>query len=125
MFLAAAIEYHATVITKQSHTSGLPIGIDATCSGLQHLASMTRDRTAAAQVNVIKGASDGPSDGYKTVAEAALKYIEDKEIHPYMDRKTTKRTVMTVPYGVSRDSARAYIREALHAKGFDLSIPSG
>ena len=43
MFLAAAIEYHATVITKQRHTSGLPIGIDATCSGLQHLASMTRD----------------------------------------------------------------------------------
>ena len=122
MFLAAAIEYHACVITKQRHTSGLPIGIDATCSGLQHLASMTRDRNAAEQVNVIKGAGDGPSDGYKTVAEASLKYIEDTSIHPFMDRKTTKRTVMTVPYGVSRDSARAYIREALHAKGFDLSI---
>ena len=122
MFLAAAIEYHACVITQQRHTSGLPIGIDATCSGLQHLSSMTRDKEAAKQVNVIKGDQDGPSDGYKTVAEAALKYIEDVSIHPYMDRKTTKRTVMTVPYGVSRDSARAYIREALHDKGFDLSI---
>lgn len=122
MFLAACIEYHACVITKTKQTSGLPIGIDATCSGLQHLSSMTRDAVAAKQVNVIRGDQDGPSDGYKTVAEAAIKYIEDESIHPYMNRKITKRTVMTVPYGVSRDSARAYIREALHDAGFDLSI---
>ena len=123
MFLAAAIEYHQCVIQGSKTTSGLPIGIDATCSGLQHLSSMTRDREAAKQVNVIRGDSDRPSDGYKTVAEAAIRYIEDPVLHQYMDRKTTKRTVMTVPYGVSRDSARSYIREALIEKGCDLSVP--
>ena len=41
-FLAAAIEYKACVIDGTKPTSGLPIGIDATCSGLQHLAAMTR-----------------------------------------------------------------------------------
>lgn len=122
-FLAAAIEYHACVIQGSKSTSGLPIGIDATCSGLQHLSSMTRDANAAKQVNVIRGAEDKPSDGYKTVAEAALKYIEDETIHPFMNRKITKRTVMTVPYGVSRDSARGYIREALADAGVDLSVP--
>ena len=106
--------------TKQ--TSGLPIGIDATCSGLQHLASMTLDRTAAAQVNVVRGTEDRPADGYRTVAAAACKYIKDPEVHDYIDRKTTKRTVMTSPYGVSRNSARDYIRSALIEKGFDLSI---
>ena len=121
MFLAAAIEYHACVIQGSKSTSGLPIGIDATCSGLQHLSSMTRDAVAAKQVNVIRGDEDKPSDGYKTVAEAACKYLTD-DIIPYMNRKITKRTVMTVPYGVSRDSARNYIREALYAAGFDLTI---
>ena len=40
-FLAAAIEYKACVIDSTKPTSGLPIGIDATCSGLQHLSAMT------------------------------------------------------------------------------------
>ena len=121
-FLAAAIEYHACCIASTKQTSGLPIGIDATCSGLQHLSSMTLDRTAAKEVNVVRGDEDRPSDGYRTVAEAAIKHIKDKSVHPFIDRKTTKRTVMTVPYGVSRDSARDYIRQALREKGFDLSI---
>ena len=120
-FLAAAIEYHECVIACTKPTSGLPIGIDATCSGLQHLASMTRDAVAAKQVNVIKGDQDKPSDGYKTVAGVACKYLPE-DLHQWMTRKVTKRTVMTTPYGVSRDSARNYIREALHDAGFDLSI---
>ena len=120
-FLAAAIEYYQCVITATKPTSGLPIGIDATCSGLQHLASMTRDATAAKQVNVVRGDEDKPSDGYKTVAQVACKYL-DEDIHQWMTRKVTKRTVMTTPYGVSRDSARTYIKQALHEAGFDLSI---
>lgn len=122
-FLAAAIEYHQCCIACTKTTSGLPVGIDATCSGLQHLASMTRDRVAAKEVNVVRGDEDKPSDGYKTVAQASIKYIDDPDIHPYMNRKVTKRTVMTTPYGVSRDSARDYIKKALKEEGFDLSIP--
>ncbi|AGK86693.1 RNA polymerase [Synechococcus phage S-CBP42] len=121
-FLAACLEYHACCIACTKQTSGLPIGIDATCSGLQHLASMTLDRTAAEQVNVVRGAEDRPADGYRTVAEVAIRYIDDETVHPFIDRKVTKRTVMTVPYGVSRTSARDYIRSALIEKKFDLSI---
>ena len=122
-YLASCLEYKACVIDGTKKTSGLPVGIDATCSGLQHLASMTRDLTAAREVNCVRGVEDKPSDGYKTVAEAALKYIDDPEIHPFIDRKVTKRTCMTKPYGCSRDSSRTYIKQALKDAGFDLSIP--
>ena len=122
-FLASCFEYYDTVITGRKQTSGHPCGLDATCSGLQHLASMTRDLKAAREVNCVRGEEDKPSDGYLAVAKAAMKYIDDPEIHPFMTRKVTKRTVMTVPYGVSRDSARKYVRQALRDAGFDLSIP--
>jgi DNA-directed RNA polymerase len=121
-FLAACLEYHLCVITGVKTTSGLPVGKDATCSGLQHLAAMTLDDTAGSQVNLRRTEVDAPSDGYKTVAEAAIPLL-DPEVHEYITRATTKRTVMTVPYGVSRDSARKYIREALRTAGMDMSVP--
>jgi len=123
-FLAAAMEFYHCVINPTKGTSGLGCGVDATCSGLQHLASMTRDLTAAREVNCVEGAEDKPSDGYLTVAKQALTHLEDlPEVHPFITRKVTKKVTMTVPYGVSRDSARDYVREALKDAGFDLSIP--
>jgi DNA-directed RNA polymerase len=119
-FLAACFEYHACCIAKTKTTSGLPVGIDATCSGLQHLSAMTGDGEAAALVNVTPTAV--PADGYKTVAEQAKKHLDTK-FHQYLSRKVTKRTVMTTPYGVTRHSARGYIREALKEAGCDLSEP--
>jgi DNA-directed RNA polymerase len=109
-FLAACREYWECVITKQKSTSGLPIGIDATCSGLQHLSALTYDRGAAKMVNVVP--TEKPTDAYAIVAEAAKAYLPPK-YHPLMTRKVTKRTVMTTPYGVTQDSARGYIREEL------------
>lgn len=109
-FLAACHEYWECVITKKKTTSGLPIGIDATCSGLQHLSALTYDRGAAEMVNVVPTAK--PTDAYAIVAEKAKEYLPEK-YHPLMNRKVTKRTVMTTPYGVTMDSARGYIREEL------------
>ncbi len=121
-FLAAALEYYDCVINPTKQTSGLPIGVDATCSGLQHLSLMTLDEEAALEVNVKGRNPDKPADGYATVAEEAKKHLPE-ELHPYLKRGTTKRCVMTTPYGVSRDSARKYIRKALKELGLDLSIP--
>jgi DNA-directed RNA polymerase len=121
-FLAACFEYHACCIEATKQTSGLPIGVDATCSGLQHLSLLTLDYNAAREVNVVSSGHDEPSDGYRTVAEVARTHL-DEDIHPFITRSETKRTVMTTPYGVSRDSARKYIKKALKEVGFDLSIP--
>jgi DNA-directed RNA polymerase len=114
-FLAAALEYSQCVIHKTKKTSGLPVSVDATCSGLQHLSALALDRTAAEMVNVVP--TDKPSDGYAIVAEKA-KEILPQHLHPLMNRKLTKRTVMTTPYGVTENSARDYIRQEL--KGVEL-----
>lgn len=116
-FLASCFEYYECCIVGTRTTSGLPVGIDATCSGLQHLAAMTGDATAAALVNVLP--TDVPADGYRTVAEQAKKHL-DAKYHDWMTRKVTKRTVMTTPYGVTRHSARGYILGALKEAGCPL-----
>jgi len=114
-FIAAVLEYDQCVIKGIKKTSGLPVSVDATCSGLQHLSALALDRTAAEMVNVVP--TDKPSDGYKIVAEKA-KEILPEHLHNHITRKVTKRTVMTTPYGVTENSARDYIRQEL--KGVEL-----
>ena len=114
-FIAAVLEYYQCVITHTKKTSGLPVSVDATCSGLQHLSALALDRTAAEMVNVVP--TDKPSDGYRIVAEKA-KDILPEHLHPLLTRKVTKKTVMTTPYGVTESSARNYIRQEL--KGVKL-----
>ena len=69
-FLAACEEYYAVVIKKFRKTTGLCVAVDATCSGLQILAGLARDRSTACLVNVVPG--DKPADAYKTVANAMI-----------------------------------------------------
>ena len=63
--------------------------------------------------------SDRPQDAYKIVAEQASPHCP-RSIQPYMDRKTVKRVVMTVPYNAKPFSNRGYIREALKEKGVEI-----
>ena len=114
-FLAAAKEFHQCVITKEKSTSGLPVSVDATCSGLQHLSALALDKKAAEMVNVVPTAK--PSDGYAIVAQVAKEQLPE-HLHSLITRKVTKRTVMTTPYGVKEGSARDYIRQEL--KGVEL-----
>ena len=81
---------------------------------------MTLDGNGGSLVNLTPG--EKPMDGYKTVAEYAAKLL-DKPQDSWMNRKVSKRTCMTVPYGVSRNSSRAYIRKELVDQGRDLSEP--
>ena len=109
-FLAACDEYYHCVINCSRHTTGLPIAVDATCSGLQILAGLARDKGTAALVNVLP--SDKPQDAYRSVLEA----MEDipPRLSEWMDRGVTKRSVMTIPYNATMQSSRDYIRDALH-----------
>jgi DNA-directed RNA polymerase len=116
-FLAACEEYYACVLAcTRSHT-GLFVATDATCSGLQILAGLARDKSTAQLVNVLPG--NKPQDAYKVVAEAATPNCPES-IRPYMDRKTVKRVVMTVPYNAKPYSNRGYIKDALKEKGVEI-----
>ena len=113
-FLAACEEYYYCVLKRTRTCTSLPVATDATCSGLQILAGLARDKNTAKLVNVVP--SDEPQDAYRVVAEAAIPDCP-KDVRPYMDRKTVKRVVMTVPYNAKPFSNRGYIKDALKEKG--------
>ena len=117
-FLAACEEYHACVLTCSRQFTNLMVATDATCSGLQILSGLARDKSTAKLVNVVP--SDKPQDAYKVIAEHAKPNVPDC-IKQHMDRKVTKRTVMTIPYNAKPYSNRSYIREALKEKGVDVT----
>jgi DNA-directed RNA polymerase len=117
-FLAAAEEYYHCVVLADRQFTRLMVATDATCSGLQILAGLARDKSTARLVNVLP--SDKPQDAYKVVSEEATPYCPES-IQPYMDRKVVKRVVMTVPYNAKPFSNRGYIRDALAEKGVEIS----
>ena len=116
-FLAACEEYYSVVLTEERQTTGLFVATDATCSGLQILAGLARDKETAQLVNVLP--SDRPQDAYAKVADTAKPNCPI-HIQKVMDRKTVKRTVMTIPYNAKPYSNRSYIRDALLEKGIEI-----
>ena len=117
-FLASCEEYYAVVTKRTRNTTRLFVATDATCSGLQILAGLARDRKTAQLVNVLP--SERPQDAYKVVAETAKPCIPPS-LHNVWDRKCVKRTVMTIPYNAKPFSNRSYIRDALKEKGVEIN----
>ncbi len=120
-FLAACEEYYAVVTKRTRNTTRLFVATDATCSGLQILAGLARDRKTAQLVNVLP--SERPQDAYKVVAEES-KSSCPIHIQQVMDRKVVKRTVMTIPYNAKPFSNRSYIKDALKEKGIEIDKDS-
>ena len=116
-FMAACDEYYHCLIACDRHWTRLPIATDATCSGLQILAGLAKDKSTASLVNVLPG--ERPQDAYKVIADEAKPNCPES-IQPHMDRKVTKRTVMTVPYNAKPFSNRGYIRDALKEKDIEI-----
>ena len=117
LFLAACEEYDACCLRQTRNLTSLPVATDATCSGLQILAGLARDKSTARLVNVVP--SEKPQDAYAVVAEVSCPYIPEK-YRAVWDRKCVKRTVMTIPYNAKAFSNRSYIKAALEEKGVDV-----
>ena len=116
-FLAACDEYYHCILIKDRTTTGGIVATDATCSGLQILAGLARDKSTASLVNVIP--STKPQDAYAVVANTAAPFCPNS-IRNHMDRKVVKRVVMTVPYNAKPFSNRGYIKDALKEKGIEI-----
>lgn len=107
---------------------------DGACNGLQHFSAMLRDPVGGCAVNLCP--SEKPSDIYAKVAEvvtAKLRLIASskgeivtKDVPPrsaqqwaeawlafLVDRKTTKRSVMVLPYGGTQYSTREFVEDAI------------
>jgi hypothetical protein len=105
-------------LNTQSH---LPIFLDATCNGLQHLAALGRDLNVAYLVNMTESsATDNPQDIYSYVIpsiEEQLKAIaESNQEHDVLKnikftRAMVKKSIMTIPYSITAYGIADYLEE--------------
>lgn len=117
-FVAACREITQMWRTGSGFVSSLPIAMDATTQGLQIYSMLLRDPVAALATNVIP--ADRPSDPYKFVADKVIAKLQSsdeplaKQLLAFgIDRTTTKRQTMTLPYGLTLHSCIGYTREWL------------
>lgn len=126
-FLAWCFEYADWKADPKGFKSALPVGLDGSCNGLQHLSAMTRDTVGGAATNLLP--ADTMQDIYGRVAKAAetrmaaFSYLGEgadeaaqkkeairlKWLEHGISRSAVKRSVMTTPYGVTRRSATDYV----------------
>jgi DNA-directed RNA polymerase len=135
-FLQACMEWKGYINEGPEFHTSLPITIDGSCNGIQHLAAMSLDPVAGAMVNLIPASK--PADIYGSVAERLITNLaadlESNEpgLPPnprYPDgpaswtnkqwanawigfgitRKLTKRPTMVQPYGGMMSSCQDYI----------------
>ena len=124
-FLAWCKDWEGFIKYGEAYVSKIPVAFDGSCSGLQHYSAMLRDEKTGAAVNLTPG--EKPSDVYAMVAEEVLKAVTDdaengtedelklvKDKPKFIEgtknlatqwleyginRKVTKRAVMTLCYG--------------------------
>ena len=110
-FLAFALEWKGYREVGDSFVSKIPVALDGSCSGLQHFSAMLRDQIGGKAVNLVP--SDTPQDVYGLVAGKVIEALKDQVMSKSspeweyaqqwltfgVDRKTTKRSVMTLAYG--------------------------
>lgn len=119
-FLAWLLEYRRYIESPDGFVSHLPVSMDGTANGLQHLTALLRDNKAAGLVNLKK--SDSPCDLYAEIArkvtEAVIKdtspekqIVRNLWLENGIGRGVVKRSTMTTPYGVSRYSMSDFILE--------------
>lgn len=115
-------------VTREDGMSALPVALDGSCNGLQHYSAMLRDPVGGAAVNLTP--SDRPQDIYQEVANVAIETLRSISVDPDhpnywmarswldfgIDRSTTKRAVMVLPYGGTHMSCMNYVREAVQKR---------
>ena len=115
-FLAACYEWSGYVREGLSFKSSLPIAMDGTCNGLQLFSLMLRDEVGGYATNLVPASEY--HDIYGVVAERVIKKLEEKNdddakmlLQLGINRSTTKRQVMTLPYGATFNSCIEYTRD--------------
>ena len=133
-FLAFCVEWAGYLADPESFVSTLPVALDGSCNGLQHYAAALRDSRGGAAVNLVP--SDVPADIYGRVADVAIGMLQkntenltetfgeltDVErlssewLQWGINRKTTKRSVMIVPYSGTLHACRKYLYEYIEER---------
>ena len=139
MFLAFCFEWAAFRAAEKRgevFVSSLPVAMDGTCNGLQIFSLLLRDPVGGAATNLLP--AEVPQDIYQIVADKTVEKLRDKLIHGEevtrktdgaawynerdfarrilafgINRKTTKRQVMVLPYGGTYQACCEYTLDHL------------
>src|SRR6266851_1034174 len=126
LFLAACLEWKRYKEEGPGMISYLPVSMDGTCNGYQHLSAMGRDPIGGRATNLIP--TGEPQDIYQEVADHVIQRIRrDAETagpdqdtaqqwFGLIDRNVVKHATMTTPYGVTRGTIYKHLLEEGPAK---------
>lgn len=132
-FLAFLFEYEEVCRLRDAggdtnaFASQIRVGLDGSCNGLQNFSAMLRDSRGGRATNLVPG--DKPSDIYAEIAQVcynkiallrgtdstADRWLSFCDVHGNgtLPRVVSKRPVMTLPYGATRNSCTKYIFKAI------------
>ncbi len=119
-FLAAAFEWAGYVAEGPGYLSHLPIAMDGTCNGMQHLSALGRDPVGGGWTNLLPG--EDPRDLYQEVAHRLQAIIDEDAKNgdpmailwkPFIKRSIVKQATMTTPYGVTLSGMKGQIRSMI------------
>lgn len=113
LFAAFCIEYKNcfTSPSPLEFMSALPVMVDCTCNGLQHLAAMVSDVYIAKSVNL--SPENTIQDIYQIIAQ---KITRESKLGFSVTRSMVKKVVMTVPYNATLYSAAEYFISTFNYK---------
>lgn len=131
MFLAACDAWIGYLDNPTGYRCHLPVGVDGSCSGLQHFSAMLRDSIGGSHVNLTP--QEEPADIYQVVADAVGPLVnadaEAGDIHAIrwnkilVSRKVTKRCVMTYVYGSKQFGFAQHLAEDFAKQIHAVVIP--
>ena len=111
------------------YCTGIPIHMDATCSGLQHFSALLRDEIGGTYVNLTPSLTGVKQDIYARVAAAAMASMEQDVISGVVEpeiaafwqshgisRSLAKKPVMTFVYGAVMAEAANDIEDEIAAE---------
>ena len=125
-FLAVCIEiagYHKAKLLRQEYFSGLPIPIDGSNNGWQHLAAMSKDKQAGTLVSLVP--TPIQKDFYVAVAKELIqimpKWFDEKKMPMKHIRKgIAKRGSMTRAYSAGKQRIAKNMYDDCHVEGFTV-----
>lgn len=122
MMFSACYELNEAYKTgsPETYQTGIPVALDATCSGIQHFSALLRDPVGAKHVNLYDVPGPKKQDIYKSVADATHRHLinmyetgHTEHTEPWVrlgvDRDLAKRPVMTKVYGVTLLTVIQYV----------------
>jgi hypothetical protein len=129
-FLRACMEWQEYRSQGPDYQSRLPVLMDGTCNGLQHLSALRLSESGAKETNLLPNSH--PQDIYRKIADDLTILLKSDEQangnelasewlkNVKMDRGICKKAVMTTPYGVTREGIQLQLRKETFTESLEM-----